>query len=113
MDAYTTQLRTFTIKVRRYPLNEWQVNSLTDVWTQASLHCKKTESRVEEHEQALLECAFAGPCENDKLTELVEQLGLARKATVGAYRNFTLAADTLESVPAMPASDERCLEPWW
>jgi hypothetical protein len=113
MAAYTTQLRTFTIKVKRYPLNEWQVNNLTDVWNQASAHCKKTEGRVAEHEQALLECAFAGDCANEKLTELVEQLGLARKDTVGAYRNFTLAGDTLESVPAMPASNERCLEPWW
>ncbi len=113
MDAYTTQLSTFTIKVKRYPLNEWQVNNLTKIWNEASLHCRKNESRVAEHEQALLECAFAGNCENDRLTELVEKLGRARRETVGSYRNFALAGSTLESVPASPASDERCLEPWW
>jgi hypothetical protein len=113
MSAYLTQLRTFTVKVRRYPLNEWQVKTWTKIWNDASSQCRNVESRVAEHEQQLLECAFSRDCENERLTELVEMLGRARRDTIGAYRHFTLAASTLEDVPATPASEQRCLEPWW
>jgi len=113
MAAYTAELRVFTEKVRRYPLNEWQVNNWTKAWEAASRQCATMANRVAEHEHALLECAFTGNCGEDRLKEIVEQLGRARKASMSAYREFTLAGATLETVPAMPASDERCLEPWW
>jgi hypothetical protein len=112
MAAYKAELSVFAERVAKKSLSDKNQATLSDELVRARSSCAAAQGKALESEGALLECGF-DVCDPELLKEVSGELTNARIDGTVAYLKVVLAAESFDSVPAVPDKAPRCVEPWW